>query len=260
MKYLFLFPIICFLFNLSAQSPYELNWKKEVVYLGTGVGVYTVSYVLEFGFIEPLSTSKIYSLDRASVNTFDRNATFNYSLNSKRGSDILMASSYTFSLLFLSSERTRPEFGKIMAMYGETLLLVGSLTSLSKRAFLRPRPYVYNELVPLSAKQRNDSRYAFFSGHAAFTAANSVFAAKVFADYFPDSKWKPIVWGAAILIPASTGYLRVSAGKHYPTDIIVGVVVGSTIGYLVPHFHRKSERHNFSTSLSLSGVQFTYQF
>jgi len=108
-------------------------------------------------------------------------------------------------------------------------LIVGGLTSLTKRVTLRPRPLVYNELVPFSDKQQKNSRYAFFSGHASVSAANSIFAAKVFSDYFPDSKWKPIVWSAAILIPTSTAYLRVKAGKHYPTDGNISNIIMSHI-------------------------------
>ena len=40
------------------------------------------------------------------------------------------------------------------------------------------------------------------------------------------------------MLPAVTGYLRFKAGKHFPTDIIVGYGVGATIGYLVPELHK----------------------
>jgi len=52
------------------------------------------------------------------------------------------------------------------------------------------------------------------------------------------SRWKPIVWTAAATIPAITGYLRVRGGRHFPTDVIGGYIVGAAVGCLVPHLHR----------------------
>jgi hypothetical protein len=41
--------------------------------------------------------------------------------------------------------------------------------------------------------------------------------------------------------------LRVQAGKHFPTDVLVGAAVGSAIGYFIPYFHRqKSNNHQLS--------------
>ena len=36
---------------------------------------------------------------------------------------------------------------------------------------------------------------------------------------------------------ATTGYLRYAAGRHYPTDILVGAAMGAFVGYLVPSLH-----------------------
>ena len=41
------------------------------------------------------------------------------------------------------------------------------------------------------------------------------------------------------MIPAITGYLRVKAGKHYPTDTIAGYLLGATAGILIPQLHKK---------------------
>lgn len=249
----------CFYFS-SAQSPYELDWKKESIYLGLGAGFYTAAGLVESNSVRPLTDLEILSLDRANINSFDRNATFNFSYQAKKGSDYLKYPSYAFPFLFLSNKKTRGDFGKIMALYGETILIVGGLTSLTKRVALRPRPLVYNELVPFSDKQQNNSRYAFFSGHASVSAANSIFAAKVFSDYFPESKWKPVVWSAAILIPTSTAYLRVKAGKHYPTDVITGAAIGGAIGFLIPHLHRKKNWKGLSVTPTFSGFYLSKTF
>ena len=76
--------------------------------------------------------------------------------------------------------------------------------------------------------------------HTSLSAAGSFFAARVFSDYYPDSKWKPVVWGAAVAIPAVTGYLRVRGGRHFPTDVIAGYAVGALAGWGVPALHKRS--------------------
>ena len=37
---------------------------------------------------------------------------------------------------------------------------------------------------------------------------------------------------------ALTAYGRVAAGRHFPSDLIVGGIVGAAIGHLVPRSHR----------------------
>ena len=57
------------------------------------------------------------------------------------------------------------------------------------------------------------------------------------------------MWSGAFLIPATTAYLRVKAGRHFPTDVIAGYATGAIVGYLIPHLHKK-ERKNSNLSWS----------
>lgn len=72
------------------------------------------------------------------------------------------------------------------------------------------------------------SNRSFPSGHA-----TGVFAvAAVFAHEFRDSRWVPwVAYGSAGLIALS----RVSLGRHFPTDIVAGAVLGDSIGRMVSH-------------------------
>jgi len=141
--------------------------------------------------------------------------------------------------LFLAGKKSRKNFGKIATLYGETAFITTGITLLIKATVKRNRPFVYNSDAPLAKKTTRNARTAFLSGHTSISAANSFFAAKVFSDYYPDSKWKPAVWTTAAVIPAITGYLRVRAGKHFPTDTIAGYALGAAAGILIPHLHKK---------------------
>ncbi|HEY1406809.1 MAG TPA: phosphatase PAP2 family protein, partial [Spirochaetota bacterium] len=66
----------------------------------------------------------------------------------------------------------------------------------------------------------------------------AAFLTTVYAGMHPGSKSVYAVAGTSFALAATVGFLRYRAGMHYPSDIIVGAIVGSAIGYLVPTLHR----------------------
>ena len=247
------FIILCnFLNPAVAQSPYELSWKKDggLVALGgisTGLGLYLRSNQAT------LTIAELEALNPNTINSFDRIATEYYSTKAAKASDFFWGGSHALPFLFLVNKKTRKDFSKISALYGETFFITLGLTVLVKSTANRIRPFAYNTLAPLDEKTSPNATTAFPSGHTSITAANCFFAAKIFADYFPDSKWKPVVWTSAAVIPAITGYLRVRAGKHFPTDTIAGYLLGASAGILIPHLHKKKSK-NLSFHGGLNGL------
>lgn len=245
--------IICS--NLNAQSPYEFSWKKDggLVALGgisTGLGLYTRTK------LQLLTAPELAALNRQDVNAFDRFATNNYSPSADNTSDVFWASTHTLPFLFLTNKKSRKDFGKIAALYGEVFFITTGITLLIKSTVKRTRPFVYNSAAPLDKKLTRNARTAFLSGHTSISAANCFFTAKVFSDYYPKSKWKPAVWTTAAILPAITGYLRIKAGKHYPTDTIAGYILGATAGILIPQLHKKKmEKVSFYGGLNGALVQ-----
>jgi membrane-associated phospholipid phosphatase len=69
----------------------------------------------------------------------------------------------------------------------------------------------------------------------------------MFTDIYGKGTLSKIIWGTSLTLASATAYCRVAAGEHFPTDVIVGSMVGSTIGYLIPVIHKKNPE-----SLSLS--------
>ena len=68
-----------------------------------------------------------------------------------------------------------------------------------------------------------------------------MFLSITFGKYNPSSNLTPYIWASSLLIVSAVGCLRYAAGQHFPTDVIVGAVVGSAIGYLIPLIHESSE-------------------
>ena len=251
-----------FVFGQSNNSdgPYYLSLKREMLYgsagaLSLGMGTY-----LQNNLNAPLRRDLEIS-SYSQINGFDRIGSNVELGNSRKLSDYGMYAGVALPGLLLLNKDTRSDFGKITILYAETMAIAGGLTNISKASFARPRPYVYGpEWVPGTRLSSGDQA-AFVSGHTSISAAGSFFFARVFSDYHPDSKLKPYVWGLAATVPAVTGYLRVRAGRHYPTDVIAGYALGATVGYLVPTLHKKKILpKGMRVSAGLNGMNLNYQF
>ena len=255
----FILPALIWLVNLlpvqalaQGRAPYRLSWKTELGTLGVA-GLMTGADLLLGERTKPLTVSQINSLDPASVWRPDRISTRQYSASAAHRSDAGLLSSVALGLgtsllvpVKSSSDQSRANrWLTLPVMWWEANTLVFLATDLTKLSVGRTRPFVYQATAPLERKLELDARKSFFSGHTSLTATNAWFAARVFADYFPESRWKPVVWGLAIALPAWVGVERVLAGKHFPSDVLTGYAVGAFTGLLVPALHRSESKHLF---------------
>ena len=209
----------------SCQSPYLLQSKRDPIILAGGAAIWGTSLWIE-RTVDPFSQEELELLDRSEVNSFDVDVTYNYSTSAANISDALVIGAFATPLSLLAAKKSRKHFGHIGMLYAETILLTAGITNLTKVLVKRTRPLVYNEEASLSDKTNHKARLSFFSGHTSIATAGSFFTASVFSDFFPDSKFKPYVWAAAVTLPAVVGGLRVASGKHYYTDVIAGYIVG----------------------------------
>ena len=177
-------------------------------------------------------------LDKADVNAFDRGATEKYSVNASRVSDWTVGVLIVAPAVMLVDRRVRENAGTHLLMYAETMLITGTTQELVKGLIPRARPFVYNPDVSIEEKTTRDARKSFYSGHTAFAFASATFLSVTYGDYFPDSDLTPYVWGGSMTAACVVGYLRYSAGRHFPTDVFAGAVVGTAIGYTIPALHR----------------------
>ncbi len=228
--------------NLFAQtdysSPYRLSWKQESILMGTGTVTTVAGIILGFE-MDPLSADAIAQADRNQIWAIDRRATRYWSISAHRASDWGRNISYALPVLVLIDKRLRKDFWSTAFIGTEAYLLTSGLTALTKIAARRERPYVYNPDAPFENKNSRSARLSFFSGHTSTTAALCFVSAKMYLDHHPNSSLKPVIWATAATIPAMTGYFRYRAGRHFPTDVIVGYAIGAGIGWLIPTLHHK---------------------
>ncbi|MFK7904015.1 MAG: phosphatase PAP2 family protein [Chitinophagales bacterium] len=246
--------LVCFHTSSFAQNntPYELDFKREMLLLGIGgIGSLTAIH-LHKTKIGPLTVEEINGLNANDVNAFDRSATENWSTHAAKQSDYFLYTSAALPFTTLAATKIRKDVFIIGTMFTETVFINLALTDYAKFIARRYRPLVYHPNVPLDTKQSTGAQLAFFSGHAAGSASLCFFTAKILNDYYPNSKLKPLIWGTAATIPAITSYLRYKAGKHFPTDVIAGYLVGASVGYLIPTLHKKKKDKTNKTTLQVS--------
>jgi membrane-associated phospholipid phosphatase len=157
-----------------------------------------------------------------------------------------------------------------MVMYYEALSINLALYNMTSALVNRRRPLTFNTdkqangdpVVPLSAKQKPNVKESFFSGHTSNAAAATFFGAKIFTDFRPHSKLVPFVWVAAAAVPAFTAFSRYKAGKHFPSDVVTGYLIGASVGYLVPELHKidKDNRVSLAPYMNGKGFAMSYTF
>jgi membrane-associated phospholipid phosphatase len=224
----------------NAQSPYERDTSREIGLSVGSAGLAATGLYLNHNIV-PLTEEQVNSLSKEDLNSLDRWVTNHWSPRAGKWSDILRNISLVSPFALLASDRIRDDAGTVGLMYAEALLLSSAGTLLSKAIFQRTRPFVYNPDVPMRLKAGNkEARRSFYSGHAATTFTSGFFLAKVFGDFYPDSDWKPVIWGGAVAISSTVALLRMLAGKHFLTDVLGGAVMGGLIGYGVPAIHEKT--------------------
>lgn len=224
--------------NQQEESIYKFKLGVDIPILSIGVASGITSFILHKKKT-PLSIDEINALKPEQVNKFDRSAIFHTSKGASISSDVFYYTASVAPALLFIDKNVRKDWKYVLPMWAEVYGLTSALTLLTKELAHRKRPYVYNQNLSAESKVSKDATSSFFSGHTSVVAANTFFVAKVFADYHPDSKFKPLMWTGAALVPAITGLCRYGAGKHFFTDILVGYAVGATIGVLVPHLHRR---------------------
>ncbi len=128
-------------------------------------------------------------------------------------------------------------FAQSASLSAEAVLDTGLWVSVLKGLTARTRPSAggtgqFFQYHPTDGQQNG----SFPSGHASGAFA----AATVFAGmYREDHPWVPwVAYGTATLVSAS----RVALGRHFPTDVFVGALVGNSFGRMVLSRDHPAER------------------
>jgi membrane-associated phospholipid phosphatase len=127
-----------------------------------------------------------------------------------------------------------PRFVNAELVYTQALSATALLDLVAKAVFHRPRPYTYG-LPPEESDP--DFYVSFYSGHASVSFSAATSGAYLFAEGARSRPARAFVWGGEMALASLTSGLRVRAGKHYYSDVLVGMLVGIGLGVGVPLLH-----------------------
>ncbi len=189
-------------------------------------------------------------LDPSGINWgIDRDVIGNPSSSAETASDVAVAIVVAGPpVLALLTQPGVHGFGNVIrrpfVLYGESLLLAQGITQILKPAFSRPRPFTYLPAAERPGGEAYDvtTDHAFLSmpsGHAAMSFAAASYAATDNLLSRPDAGSSEHVAVAAIggLMAGFTAHLRIEAEQHFPSDALVGGLIGTASGVTIPLLH-----------------------
>ncbi|MFI5279319.1 MAG: phosphatase PAP2 family protein [Gemmatimonadales bacterium] len=229
------------LFSAVAQQPVPLARpvRYRITLLGDGgitLGAAGLSALPSLLTGLPLATcsgacdpANLWGIDRGAVGPGQSDGPSNLALYATVGGS---------ALLVAWTRRGEPEATQAVledaAVMAQAAAIDGALTQWLKVIVHRARPERYTAQGG-TFTSIEDSR-SFPSGHASFAFAAASAAASILHRRGVLHRHK---FETALLYAAATttAVLRVSSHRHFPTDVIAGAVLGSTVGWLVPHLH-----------------------
>jgi len=262
MDFLYLIPsvLIIALLIFSQQDHWQprnhlaLTIKKTVVLLLLCTAVVWFSLELHHQQAEhhqPLLVGSMTESNINKINGLDRPTAGQWDIVAKgQGKFLLYIAIYILPyalLLFAGTIRNRFSLFFLFLM---GYVLTEASTGVTKGLVERYRPFVYmsqEKVAALTGKAKekflediiaSDVANSFFSGDLSVAAFSWTFFALVFCWYTANKKLQILICITAVLMVALTAYFRVSSGKHFPTDVIVGALFGSILAFVILKIHQ----------------------
>jgi membrane-associated phospholipid phosphatase len=252
-SYYLVFIILANLHVNAQNHHFKLDVKNDMV-LSVSAGM-TLATGLYLKSQTPVPTSfDLKTLDKEQLNFFDREVFNLPSQNRVLLSDYMLVGASMASFSLLAFREAREDILPLLVIYYQSLSFTNGLTSISKATFRRFRPYAYIDNTN-SDRSTRDARHSFFSGHTSAAAALSFTTGYTITRYVESPALDKVIWGIAAIVPAYTGYLRMVSRKHFPMDIIIGYLVGGSIGVIIPKIH-EIKSSNDRVKVGLTGNSF----
>ncbi len=164
----------------------------------------------------------------------------NFSNRANHLSDALLVVSLAAPAMYLTGSTIDDADGDRLMIYAQSIAINGALAQGAKRLVQRPRPYTYSKdpAVRRYVESTGDDAWvAFYSGHSAMSFGAAVTGAYLLGASSDNKLARGISWGVGLMAASAAANLRVRAGKHFYSDVVVGAAVGMAVGYIVPALH-----------------------
>ncbi len=170
----------------------------------------------------------------------DEGVHHNFSPRAGALSDAMLGLSLGAPAFYLMGTTIDDADGDKWIIYGQTLAVNALIAGVTKRLVQRPRPYLYSRdpnAQRYAKEQGDDAFLSFYSGHAALSFGAAVTGAYLLGASGASKATRAFAWSGGLMLASATANLRVRAGKHFYSDVVVGGLVGIAVGYVVPALH-----------------------
>jgi membrane-associated phospholipid phosphatase len=138
--------------------------------------------------------------------------------------------------LLLADEGLLPALNDSVVV-AESGLAGTAVASMMTLAASRPRPFLYGEKAPLSARRGPDASLSFLSSHTTVSFAIATSTFMTVRRLHPRSRASWVVLGVGLAASSFVGAARVLGGMHFITDVAGGAIVGTSVGVIIPALH-----------------------
>jgi len=225
-------------YELSDRGPFRTRAEVDVPWI-LAAGLITLG---DAAFTSRFVTMSKPPFDRDDVPPFDRFSLDKHSTAAAKGSDAAVATIVALSLV-VTTWPDRGEgpgtMGSDVVVVTESILTTTAILTLAKFAVSRVRPFAYSLAEGDPRLQEGFTFTSMPSGHtaSAFAAAASLTASWAIRHH--GSRATPWIGVGTGVTAAGIGLLRMLAGKHFPSDVMVGALIGTAAGITVPLVHAR---------------------
>ncbi len=236
-------------------NAFKLKPAKDTFLFISGLSIINTGYYavskLHGPNLSTLDINDVPSIERFVCDKYSKKLSY-YSDNTRNAITGLMLFA-SLSLISESCDEGLKAFITDVTMFVEAEILISGLTQYAKSVSQRYRPYAYNENLSAEKRSSKHASQSFWSGHTSTAFMMAAFSGYVFQNRNPGSRLIKPVWITGMTLATATSILRVQSGNHFPSDVIVGAVAGSFIGWLIPWIH-KEKSHSISLTTNVAGI------
>ena len=239
----------------NARDEYRLNAADDIAITlsalaATGLGTLLYSQMQTPDQIK--DKDELLPWDKPLAGRYSESADF----ASDMGSILAVAPLALSGYAWFSGNSTGKEFATFTLMFAQSIAIGNGINLAVRSLEIWPRPYMYSDSD--KAKEAKAEAYgSFFSGHASAAFTVATFTDQWFRFVYPNSPYKNIVRATAYSLAGLESALRVAAGKHYFTDVVVGALVGTGISLGILEMHREiNDKFTLWVGPSVAGITF----
>lgn len=243
--------------NESERTTYRLSFEDDLSISLAALGITGLGTFLYYRMDTPETIKdkdKLLPWDRPQAGRYSKNA----DLASDFGAVLALAPFAVGGIALYNGSSNGSEFTTFTVMFAQSILIGNGINLAVRSLEVWPRPYMYAEWGEGVEQAENADAEAYgslFSGHATTAFTVATFTDQWFRTVYPNSPYKGLVRAGAYSLATLESVLRIAAGKHYVTDVLVGALVGTGVSLGILEMHKdRNEKLSVWVGPGVAGI------